>query len=588
MSSNEKEKSIFCSKKLVSKNIFAIIMVFCLLTISFLNPLSTALKSENEIIKTNTISAFGEGIDFSIFVHRIKQIDEIDPNVHGEADWELRMYVNGQKKTYECEGDNVAVDRIFIWDDIIQEDTEELDIKMELRDYDPWPDEDDIADISGYIDYYYEDKDYDDTTDFSSNRPTVFKRTYNVINESWKAEDDENDYLREDDDSLLTWWLTSGNFDGSTTRDENDACIWFNISVENKPPYAPEKPSGPSVGWENTVYEFSTKSYDPNNDEIKFGWDWNDDFEVDELTGFYESWETASIYHSWSNGKVYQLRVLAIDSKGLTSEWSEPLRVEINGPYGKSGMDVEEWSLGHVYSNYFDHYETQELISTLRSGGNVVAAVATIITTVATMCGVPLDIASATALAGAIIRLSVEVINMMDRGMGIYIRTYVIEVGDVPVCCTSYIWSQSVDANEGKSPEDNQAPNAPAKPECDSNLFIAGKEYSFTSKAVDPEGDKVTLLFSWGDNYTWTDFCDSDQEITVQYIWEEKGSYTVKVKAFDEYGNESDWSEPFTLEVSKSKSKDRIDLSEILFKQLIEIFHIFNKKFCFLSKMISV
>ncbi len=581
MSSNKNTNNLFV-KKLIVKKISILTIIFCLLTISFFNPLTMALQSKSEILEKNRELSLGDGIDFSIVIHRIEQIDEIDPSIHGEADWTLRMYVNNQKQTFECEGDSVVVDKCFTWEKIIQDDTEELDIKMELKDRDPWPDVDDIADISAYPDLSYEDKDYDDTTDFENNRPAVFKRTYNILNKTWKDEDEENDYLKWDDDSILGWWITSGIFDGSTNRDENDAQIWFNISIENKPPYPPEKPSGPTIGWENTVYEFSTKSHDPNGEKIQFGWDWDFDGEVDEITGFYESWETASIYHSWSKAKIYHIRVLAIDSHGLTSEWSEPLKIEINGINGKSGMDIQDWSMGHVYSIYFNHHETQEIIRSLRSGGNIVAAVATIITTIAAMSGVPLDISAATALAGAIIRLGVEVINLMDHGMGIYVRIYLVEIEGVPIAYFAYIWSQSMTANEGESPEGNKSPDVPSKPECDSNFFLVENEYTFTCQATDPDGDKVNLLISWGDeNYTWTDLVNSNTEITVHHKWNKKGSYNVKVKAFDEYGNESSWSESLTLKVSKAKSKSTINLSlrENLFLTIYKILNLFEKNF---------
>ena len=582
MSSNKKYCTFFHSKRLLTNKISIITIIFCLITISCFNPLTTALHSKNEIMEKNKIKSLGDGIDFSIVIHRIEQIDEIDPSIHGEADWTLRMYVNNQKQTFECEGDSVVIDKCFTWEEIIQEDTEELYIKMELKDTDPWPDEDDIADISAYADLSYEDKDYDDTTDFTVNRPAVFKRTYNIKNKSWKSEDEENDYLKKDDNSILEWWVTSGNFDGSTTRDENDAQIWFNISIENKPPYPPEKPSGPSIGWQNTVYEFSTKSYDPNEEEIQFGWDWDFDGEVDEITGFYESWQTASIYHSWIKARIYHIRVLAIDSHGLTSEWSEPLKVEINGVNGKSGMDFETWSMGHVYSIYFDHQETQEIIRSLRSGGNIVAAVATIITTVAAASGIPLDISVATALAGAIIRLGVEVLNLMDHGMGIYVRVYLVEIEGWPIAYFAYIWSQSMEANEGESPHGNKSPNVSSKPECDSNFFLLENEYTFRCRATDPDGDKVNLLFSWGDeNYTWTDLVDSNTEITANHKWSKKGTYNVKVKAFDEYGNESGWSESLTLKISRDKSKSTINLclKENLLFSFYKIINLIQRNF---------
>ena len=135
---------------------------------------------------------------------------------------------------------------------------------MELQELDVgfWPDEHDISDISAYNDEDYSDGDYDDTTDFTNNRPAVFKRYYNLVHYRWEDVDERNDFLQIDSLSALDWYVTSGNFDGSTTTDQNDASIWFNISVANSPPYPPEKPTGTTVGWVNQIYMYTTKSHD--------------------------------------------------------------------------------------------------------------------------------------------------------------------------------------------------------------------------------------------------------------------------------------------------------------------------------------
>jgi hypothetical protein len=376
--------------------------------------------------------------DFSIVLHRIKKEDSIDP-AKGSANWKLRMYVNGERKTYECDKDDIIIDKIITWEDIITDDLTYLEIKFELqeKDFGYWPDEHDIADISAHA-----GGGADDTTNFDKYRGAVFIRTYNIKERDWEPVDENNDYLKIDDQSELQWFITSGNFDGSTSKDENDATIWFNVFIENRAPYAPEKPYGPTKGEINVSYTFSTKCEDPDGDEVQFGWDWNGDNEIDELTDYYNSWETASVSHTWYEPGIYYVKVIAIDEQGMISEWSESIIVEINGPGGKSGFKVEKWAFGHVYTLYLNHEETQELVRLIRKGGNVVTLIVALIVAIAAAAGIPLDITTAAKIAYALIRLGAATIDMMDRGRGVYFKVYVVEICGVPVYSFAYIWSQ--------------------------------------------------------------------------------------------------------------------------------------------------
>lgn len=537
----------------------------------------TPLSQSQTLYDSNPIVPLSTDEDFCITIHRIQQNDEIDPWPHGEADWQLRMYVNGVKITYEVEGDDVIVDEIFTWEEIIPEGMKFADIKMELLDLDPWPDTSDIADISACIDPDYQDGDYDDTTDFGSHRPAVFMRTYNLFTESWEPEDEDNDYLDIENQPPLMWYITGGNYDGSTTVDENDATIWFSISVGNTPPYPPEKPTGATVGWIGEVLLFSTKSYDDDGDLIQFGWDWTGDYVVDELTGFYQSWEEATILHSWNYARIYYVKVIAIDERGLTSGWSEPLKVSINGPEGKTGMEVEEWSLGHVYSIYYDHWQTQELISILRSGGNIVAAVAILISAIAAACGIPLDISIAIAIVTAILRIGVEVLNLMDQGMGIYTRMYIIELAGVPLGGFGYVWSQSMGANAWDPPEENVAPNIPPKP-VGKKRGVTGREYTYYVSTIDPDGDDITYIFDWGDGtYNCTDLVASGDTASYSHVWEKGGSYNIRVKCLDIYGQESDWSDPLSITMPRARSMMRFSLFFDLLEKFKEQFPILGR-----------
>ena len=534
--------------------------VFLLVGVNIFIPISSSLTL-NTNNGENDLTATSNNKDFSIIIHKIRQDDEIDPLPHsGPPEWRLSIYVNDEKQVIECSGEEVIIDKILVWDDIIQDGMKFLEIVMELQELDTgvWPDPHDIADISAYVDEDYYNGKYDNTDDFENNRPAVFRRYYNIVEEEWAEVDERNDFLQIDELSALPWYITSGNFDGSTIADQNDATIWFDFSVANTAPYPPEKPTGQTIGWVNQVYIYSTKSHDDDGDKICYGWDWNGDGEIDQVTDFYDSWETASIYYGWAVAEIYRIRVCAIDEHGMVSEWSDELKIEINGPYGKTGFEWEEWSLGWVYCVYLDHFQTIELVQALRSGGNIVAAAAGLLTAIAAACGAPLPLSVSVAIITGILRLGVEVINLADRGMGIYFKAYVITISDFPVSPPfTVIWSQSYNDNAWEPPENNQAPDIPQTPTGE----IAGKkgvEYRFDTITIDPEGHRIAYVFDWGDGtYGSTNFNNSGVEVHCYHNWSEEGTYEIKVKAIDVFGAESEWSDTLTIEISK-KSKTRM------------------------------
>jgi hypothetical protein len=80
-----------------------------------------------------------------------------------------------------------------------------------------------------------------------------------------------------------------------------------------------------------------------------------------------------------------------------------------------------------------------------------------------------------------------------------------------------------------------------------------GTEYDYTFTAIDSDGNQIKYIIDWGDNNTdTTDFYDSGVTVTVPHTWSEKGIYTIKAKAVDEYDAESDWG---TLEVNMPLGK---------------------------------
>jgi hypothetical protein len=106
-------------------------------------------------------------------------------------------------------------------------------------------------------------------------------------------------------------------------------------------------------------------------------------------------------------------------------------------------------------------------------------------------------------------------------------------------------------------PEDNQPPEKPSAPTGEIN----GKprtEYEYRAGTpTDPNGDKIMILFDWGDgtdsNWIKTPTFGS---IKATHEYTEQGTYDIKVKAIDQFGSESEWSDSLTVSMPKGKSID--------------------------------
>lgn len=98
----------------------------------------------------------------------------------------------------------------------------------------------------------------------------------------------------------------------------------------------------------------------------------------------------------------------------------------------------------------------------------------------------------------------------------------------------------------------NSKPNAPlisgptiGKPEV---------SYNYTFTAVDQDGDRIYYYIDWDDGQfvDWVGPFDSGEEMTIDHLWVEKGTYSVRAKAKDTHNQESSWE---TLKVNIPRMK---------------------------------
>jgi len=125
----------------------------------------------------------------------------------------------------------------------------------------------------------------------------------------------------------------------------------------------------------------------------------------------------------------------------------------------------------------------------------------------------------------------------------------------------------------------SQAPEKPQKPSGSASGKI-NVEYSYTSSTTDPDGDQVYYLFDWNDGTTsgWVGPYNSGATATAKHTWKKTGSYEIKVKAKDEHGAQSGWSDPLPISLPrKGLSMPLLNFVEKLLDRFPNAFPILRK-----------
>lgn len=106
-------------------------------------------------------------------------------------------------------------------------------------------------------------------------------------------------------------------------------------------------------------------------------------------------------------------------------------------------------------------------------------------------------------------------------------------------------WFEAITSLPENQPPDT--PSAPIGPDSGS----PGTFYSFTATTTDPNGDQISFQFNWGDGTqsNWSSFVDSGNSVTMSHSWSDEGSYYVRVRVKDSYGDSSDWSSGHSIAI---------------------------------------
>ncbi len=120
----------------------------------------------------------------------------------------------------------------------------------------------------------------------------------------------------------------------------------------------------------------------------------------------------------------------------------------------------------------------------------------------------------------------------------------------------------------------NDAPDNPSKPSGPKN-GKAGEAYTYSTKTFDGDGDKVYYQWDWDDGTTsdWEGPYYSGETIESTHTWTAAGNYQIKVKSKDVHEYESDWSDPLSVNIPRTRSLSR-PILQLLLERVQNLFPI--------------
>ena len=120
----------------------------------------------------------------------------------------------------------------------------------------------------------------------------------------------------------------------------------------------------------------------------------------------------------------------------------------------------------------------------------------------------------------------------------------------------------------------NNPPEKPNKPSGPASGKI-GSAYVYSTSTHDPDDNQVFYKWDWGDGNVsdWMGSYNSGEMASASHQWNEKGTYSILVKAKDIYDEESDWSDPLSIIMPRNKGLPGLffDIIERFFPCLFSI-----------------
>lgn len=350
---------------------------------------------------------------------------------------------------------------------------------------------------------------------------------------------------------------------GSTANDTLDITVYNEFIIETNGPY------------EATILENISFNATVSGGTSPYSYEW--DF------GNGETREVKDVSYNYSNPGVYTVIFTVEDNEGITESvetnatiYTDHINITLDVPdnatetepvqfsaTASNGVEPYNWSWDfgdgntsteqnptHTFATYDNYTITLNVTDALGISNEVS-------TTIEILKKATLDIDAGGPYEGAI-DYPVSFSGSVEDGTPPY--SWYWKFGDgatstdqYPVHTYSnpgqYTVSLTVTDNENRLGKVNTTVTisqnyAPAKPTV-SGTFKGDEDrrYTYTIATNDPDGDTVYFYVDWGDgeNSGWIGPYNSGEQVRVNHIWDDDGSYLLKVKAKDPYDAESDW-----------------------------------------------
>ena len=255
------------------------------------------------------------------------------------------------------------------------------------------------------------------------------------------------------------------------------------IGTANQPPDVPSQPSGAEEAIVGESNNYTTITTDPDNDQVQYGWTWDNDNIVDEWTPNIPSGVEVSTPHIWTTRGISNIRVKARDNHAAESDFSNSLKVRIAilGDVNDDGTVNEDDIPAFVTalngeSYFYDKYPE----------GAWFAA---------------------------------------DINRDGYVDFYDIDP-----------FNELLAYATNNQPEQPTVPDGPNEGE-------VNEELTYSTNTTDPDNNQVYYRWDWGDEISdWLGPYNSGVTVEADHQWDTLGTYKIKVQAKDIYDNESEWS----------------------------------------------
>ena len=207
-----------------------------------------------------------------VTIHRILSIDTIEGPLEGEPEWIYRIEVWDGDGWQSVTSDTIDGDgelagdhtHIFALDALSANSTNVYITLFELDNFiSLW----EVADISGDTGAMHQDE--REPAPLSA----VFKGVYNLVTDAFTG-----DTVIVDGGRLVT----SGEFDGSSDSDENDAAIWFTVQDDYEPPTVEAGPDQSTLTGEQLSFDGSASQASAGSTLVAYEWDFESDGVIDE------------------------------------------------------------------------------------------------------------------------------------------------------------------------------------------------------------------------------------------------------------------------------------------------------------------